>query len=193
VMIHESLKQLAHLANVPEQMVLSGSHTSPNFYVPRTGRIGEEKIDPNLILESDFLRWLLMMGDKMPQLIEFAKQNISADDLRHPHCRQIFHLFMQALEEHAFCDWMSLAMNMEPGAQELLADLHQKRVNKEKAEECFEATVQKILDRNWMEKRERVRVKIQSGECGESEVLQLLKQFDDLKKNPPLIKKEPYV
>lgn len=187
VMIHESLKQLAHLANVPEQMVLTGSHSSPNLYVQRTGRIGEEKIDPNLVLESDFLRWLLMMGDKLPQLIDLAKKNLSANDFYHPQCRHIYHLYMQAQEESHCCDWMSLAMNMEPAAQQLLAELHQKRVNKEKAVECFEVTIQKILDRNWMAKREHVRVKIQSGECSETEVLKLLKQFDELKKNPPKV------
>jgi len=187
VMIHESLKQLAQLTHVPEQMVLTGSHSTPNLYVPQTGRVGEEKIDPNLVLESDFLRWLLMMGDKIPQLIELAKRHISTNDLHNPNCRQIYHLYIQAQEESHYCDWMSLAMNMESGAQQLLADLHQKRVNKEKAEECFETTIQKILDRNWMEKREQVRVKIQSGECNETEVLQLLKQFDDLKKNPPKV------
>jgi len=190
VMIHESLKELARLTDVPEQLVLSGSHSTPNLYLQKTGRIGEEKVNPNLVLESDFLRWLLMMGDKLPQLIFWAKQNISTKDLEHAPCRQIYTLYMQAQEESGVCDWMSLAMNMDSEAQQLLADLHQKKVNKDKAEECFEVTIKKILDRNWIARREQVRVKIQSGECSEKEVLQLLKQFDELKKHPPTVKKE---
>ena len=193
VMVHESLKQLAQLTNVPEQMVLSGSHSTPSLYIQNSGRIGEEKIDPNLVLETDFLRWLLIMGDKIPQLLTLAKDNISSSDLNHSHCRQIYNLYMQAHEENHYCDWMSLAMKMDPGAQQLLADLHQKLVNKDKAEECFETTIQKLLDRNWMARREQVRVKIQSGDCSEAEVLKLLKQFDELKKNPPVLKKEPNV
>lgn len=193
VMVHESLRALAQLTNVPEQMILSGSLSTPGYYVQKSGIAGGHEFDPHLVLESDFLRWLLLMGDKKPHLITLAKDNVTVNDLNHDECRQLYRVYMQAIEEEGRCDWMSLAMNMESSAQTLLADLHQKRVNKDKAEVYFEETIQKILDRNWMAKREQVRVRIQSGECSEEEVLKLLKTFDELKKNPPQIRKEQYV
>ncbi len=185
VMIHESLCKLARLAGVPESMVLSGGHVSPNVYVKSSGRLDPHQVDPDLILESDFLRWLLMMGGKLPQIIERAKKNLVPNDLNHPHCRQIYHLFLEAHEKDKHCDWMSLAMNMSSGAQQLLQDLHQKRVNKDKAEEHFMETLKKILDRNWLAKRELLRQKIQNCQEGEDEVMKLLKQFDECKKNTP--------
>ncbi|NGX58228.1 MAG: DNA primase [Chlamydiae bacterium] len=190
VMVHESLKLLAKLTQVPEEMVLTGSYAASNVYVQGTGRVGEQQVDPHLVLESDFLRWLLLMGGKQPQLISLARNNVQPEDLKHPHCRQVYGLYMQAHDEHDYCDWMALAMKMEPGAQQLLSDLHQKLVNKDKAEEHFEETVQKILDRNWMDRRELVRVKIQSGNSSEDELFKLLKIFDALKSSPPQIKKE---
>lgn len=188
VMIHESLKLLAQLTQVPEEMVLNSIHSTPNVYVQGSGRVGEARVDPHLILESDFLRWLLLMGDKDPQLIALAEANIQPEDLKHAHCRQIYGLYIDAHREQSYCDWMLLAMKMEPAAQQLLSDLHQKRVNKDKAQEHFKSTIQRILDRNWMEKREAVRVKIQSGSCADDELFEHLKTFDALKSSPPQIK-----
>ncbi len=68
-----------------------------------------------------------------------------------------------------------------------MSDLLQKKVNKERAESQLVETIQKILDRNWMEKREEIKIRIQSGQCSDEEVLNLVKQFDDLKRNPPRV------
>jgi hypothetical protein len=40
-----------------------------------------------------------------------------------------------------------------------------------------------------MEKREEIKMKIQGGECGDDQAWDLLKLFDELKRNPPKIKK----
>ncbi len=185
VMIHESLCKLARLTKVPESMVLSGGHVSPNVYIKSSGRLDPQQVDPDLILESDFLRWLLMMGGKLPQIIAIAKKNLVPNELNHSHCRQIYHLFLEAHAKEKHCDWMSLAMNMSSGAQQLLQDLHQKRVNKDKAEEHFMETLRKILERNWLAKRELLRQKIQNCQEGDDEIMKLLKQFDECKQNSP--------
>ena len=50
----------------------------------------------------------------------------------------------------------------------------------------------KILDRNWMEKREGIKRKIQSGQCTDEEALLLLREFDELKRaQPNVIVPEP--
>ena len=62
-----------------------------------------------------------------------------------------------------------------------------KKINREKAEEGFLKTIQKILDRNWIELRESIRVKIQNRELEEKEVLEFAKQFDEIKNKRPEI------
>jgi DNA primase len=185
VMVHESLCRLAKLTGVSTDMVLTGGHVSPNVYVRQSGRLDPYRIDPDLVLESDFLRWILLMGDRLPQIIEVAQKNLSPEGLNNSHCRQIYHLYLEAHKQGKHCDWMSLAINMSAEAQQLLQDLYQKRVNKEKAEEHFTVTVQKILDRNWLAKREELRVKIQNCTDNEDEVMKLLKEFDQCKQAPP--------
>jgi DNA primase len=52
----------------------------------------------------------------------------------------------------------------------------------------WKESLQKILDRNWMDKREEIRSKIQSGQYSGDEVLELAKEFDILKKNRTSVK-----
>jgi len=52
---------------------------------------------------------------------------------------------------------------------------------------CFIETVQKILERHWMQQREEIKLKIYSGTCSESEVLELARAFDQIKKARPQV------
>ena len=61
-------------------------------------------------------------------------------------------------------------------------------MNTERAEEGVIETVTKMLQRHWMEERERIKIQIQSGRCSEEEILELAKKFDGIKGAPPLIK-----
>ena len=62
-----------------------------------------------------------------------------------------------------------------------------KRIDREKAEEKFLETIQRILDRNWLEERERIKLKIQNAMITEDEALLLAKKFDELKRNKPKV------
>ncbi len=69
-----------------------------------------------------------------------------------------------------------------------MAEMLQKKVNREKAEAGFLESLQKLLERNWMREREEIKLKIYSGGCSEAEVLELARRFDALKKERPQIK-----
>ena len=81
---------------------------------------------------------------------------------------------------------MQLANNLESAEEQLLfSEIVQKKVNMERAEEGVIETVTKLLQRHWMEQREKIRVQIQSGRCSEEEILELAKQFDAIKSQSP--------
>ncbi len=95
--------------------------------------------------------------------------------------------------EHT-CNLLDLISSLDDAEGQLvLADLLLKKVDKHKAEGHFLDTIQKILNRNWMEKREEIKMKIQSGQCSDEEVFALVKQFDDLKREPPKVVTESEV
>jgi DNA primase len=189
VVVHETLRQLAHIFQVPEEMVMVDQNQLPHTYIKRTAHLGNgmQPIDPNQILETDFLRWLLLYGHAQPRLIELAFDHMRKEDLHVPSCQKIFALYHEQKQASGSCDLLSLAIHLDGEAQELLSNLGEKKVNKERAEAQMMETIKKILDRNWMEKREKIRMEIQTGQCTEELAIELSKQFDDLKRNPPLV------
>lgn len=188
LMVHESLRKLAHLAQVPEEMVGVGQDYMPNIYIKKSGNISMEAINPDRIMESDFLRWLLLLGKTIPRLVELAHLNLKPEELQDPACRNIYQVYLEAHLQQQSNDLLSIAGQLENAeGQQVLSDLLLKKVNTEKSEQHLVESMQKILNRNWMMKREAVKMKIQSGHCSDEEVLVLVKQFDQLQRNPPQV------
>lgn len=188
VMIHESLRKLAKLIQVPEHLVGVGKEYVPQILVRKTSTAGSISIDPDRILESDLLRWLLMMGKDSGRFIEIACSHLKDEDFRVPVCRWVYHACREAYKEEQQIDLLSLAASGEnEDVQNFLEDISQKKVNKDRAEQHFVETIQSILNRNWMEECERIKTDIQSGRLSETDALELLKQFNQLKKNPPKV------
>lgn len=187
LMVHESLRKLAHLTHTSESAVGIGQIHTPNIYIKKSASVGLQTIDPDRILESDFLRWLLIMGDAA-QFIELSRRNLQPADFHVSTCRRLYQTILECVENQLPRDLLSLAVSLDDAeGQLLMSELLQKKVNKERAEQQFVETIQKILDRNWMERREEIKIKIQSGKCSDEEVSALAKQFDELKRQHPQV------
>ncbi|MCH9625324.1 MAG: DNA primase [Chlamydiales bacterium] len=173
VVVHESLKKIASLVQVPEEMVGMRQNFSPNLFIKNeSGPLSLKSIDPNRVLELDLLRWLFLMQE---QFFPTAECYLTEEHFVSSGCKQLFtHLMKQKT-----VDMLSLAGELED--QSLIDEILQKKVNKERAETLFLETVQKLLDREWMQTREKIKMKIHSGNQSEDEVLELAKQFDQLK------------
>lgn len=181
LMVHESLRQLSRLLQVPEEFLGVGQEYLPNSLFRKSASAGYEDVDPVRILELDFLRWLIVVG--RPEFVEIAQRNVQVEDLQHEGCQRLYQTFLTSLQNHLPNDLLSLIQTEED--QELVAEFMSKKVEQEKGGEHFVKTVQRILDRNWMEKREEIRRRIQSGNLSDDEALALLKKFDELKRNKP--------
>ena len=186
LMVHESLRKVAHLLQIPENMVGINQIHTPNIYIKKSASAGVEEINPDCILETDFLRWLYLLGEQKPQFVVWAKDNITREHLVVPMCKLFYKTYLDHHTKNLRCEIASLANHM-PGDdhQDWFSELLHKKVNKEKAEQQFQETMQKILDRNWMHRREEIKIKIQSGQCSDDEALDLVKQFDEVKRKQP--------
>lgn len=184
-MVHESLRRLAKLVRLPEDVVGVGHQPQSQVALRQMAKLGPIAVDGDQVLEQDLLRWLLLMTDQ-PRYRELAEAHLSPEALRTPICRQIYTAYLALAGEGESCDLLSLAMRIDPGeGQKALSEILKKRVNRERAEGQFLETIQKLLERNWMEERERVKQRIQLGEGSEEEILTLAKEFDRLKTRPP--------
>ncbi len=189
VMIHESLKKLAHLADVPEKMLGVGQDIMPpEIYIKKSGRVTFMEVDPDRVLETDLLRWLFLIGQTMPRLVELVEKNLNEKAFKQEVCQKLFSFYMEAFKEKKPLDVFSMAIKLEsPAEQLILQEILQKKVHFQKAEVHLVDTIQKLLQRRWMEEAECIREKIESGNCTDEEALVLAKQFDELKKTPPII------
>lgn len=189
LMVHESLRKLARLVHVPEDTLGVGLHSVTNFYVKKTGSIGRADVDPNQVLEADFLRWILLLGEQNSHLVEAARLNIKKEDLHVAVCQDIYQTYMGAHQNGEPLDLLSLAINLQKEAQEFVSEIFRKKINRERVEVHFYESVQKILDRNLLLKREKIKTKLQSGQCSDHEALLLAKEFVQIKRESPKVVK----
>jgi DNA primase len=188
LMVHESLRKLARLTQVPEAIV-----GGPDEHRPREIAIqqfasvsGTIAVDPDRILEADLLRWLIVMPATHAEIVKIAELNIRPEHFRIAAARVLYEKAISFAREGRSCDLLALSIDLEnPEQQMFLAEILQKRINREKATPGFIETVQRILERAWMHKREEIKLKIYSGSKSEADVLQLAKEFDEIKRKRP--------
>lgn len=187
LMVHESMKKLASLMQIPEQL-LQQQVLHEEVFIRKQESVSRQEIDPQRILESDFLRWMLLFGQK-DKIIDLCFMNITPSALTVPICRQLFEVMKSLYDEGKPCDLLTLGMKLDHAEGQLfLSEILQKRVNGEKALEGTKLTIQKILERNWLFERESIKMQIHSGRCTQEQVYALAKRFDELKKTPPQVK-----
>jgi DNA primase len=176
VMVHESLRKLASLIHVPEEMIgvkqLSGAS-----FVKNQGTLIANPIDTQRVLELDLLRWLILMGE---QFLPTARAYLSEKHFFTAACRLLFQNILSAGKT----DLLTLAADIQDSS--LVDEILQKKINRERAEPLFLETVQKLLDREWMQMRESVRMQILNGNQSEEKILELTKEFEGLKSARPL-------
>lgn len=186
IMVQESLRKLAHLTQVSENTLLIQQNHVPNLYIKKSASIGLQEINSDRILELDLLRWLFLLTKNRERLLGLAKNNLKPEDFHVAICRKMYLILWEALQKNEAIDAITFILKMDdPDGQSLITELLEKKINKEKAEEHFQETLQKILNRNWMELCEGVKMKIQSGQCNDDEALELVKEYHELRKNPP--------
>ena len=185
VMVHESLKKLSEIAQVPESTIGVGQISLPDLFIKKSGSLTFHEIDPHRILEGDLIRWLLFADQTCPALYPLAKANLMEKHFRISGALKLFQAYLLAKGEGSACDLLALGSCLDKEEEKLLSEIMQRKCNLQKAEEGFKETIRKILIREWMEERERIRQKIHSGSVSEEEVIALAKEFDTLKKRVP--------
>ena len=188
VMIHESLRKLAEILRMPENLIGVDDVVVPNLYVKREESVSMHRFDPDKVIESDLVRWLLLAGESHPELLERVALNLTKDDFKHPLTAKLFELYYQCVAEEKPRDILSIAIQLEEGEEEaFLSELLEKKVNMQRIEEGVSETIQKLLTRKWMEQREALKAKIHEGSLPDETLLELARAFDEMKRNPPQI------
>jgi DNA primase len=188
VVVHESLRRLARLLDLPEEMVGVGQRSLPQLQISRLGRLGKGQEAREEALEADVCRWLILMGETTPEILELSRQHLRPELFQSESYRLIFAHYLQLASAGAERDLMAIAARLEgTEAQEALDSLLKRRINRERVRELYCEAVQRLLDRDWMHRREAIRQQIQSGLLDDDAVMRLIVEFDALKGARPKV------
>lgn len=189
VMIHESLRKLSALAQVPEDVLGVGAVVPRTIFFKRSASPAtRQEVDPDRILEADLLRWLILCGPTDEKVVQLCEKNITQGALRFQLAQKVYNHVLLALCEKRELDLLRLSTEIDDDNVGLfLSEILGKKVNREKAVEQLIETLQRIKERNWMLERESVKMKIHSATTSDEELMVLVKQFDELKKMKPMV------
>ncbi len=184
VLIHESLKRLADIAEVPSELL---GHVSSPLQQMKRVTLSATVVQADKVLEMDLLRWLFLSPDPDSFSMKVIQKNLVKEDFKVPACASLFETYLGlSFEERR--EWFSLATYLrEKEEQEIFNELLVKKVNKQKIEQCVPETVKKILERNWMEKKEKILHKMKNHVGSEEDLLSLTQEFGMLCKTPPRV------
>jgi DNA primase len=184
LMVHESLKKLAFLAGISENLVGAVPGYLPSFRYRRLEPVGELTIDPDLILEGDLLLWLLRIEKR--EWTGVAYQLLQESFFRNPLMLRLFREGKKRHEANLPFSLLEVAYHFESEKEEeLFSDLMKRKVDFEKCKEFYPLAIKKLLDREWLFEREEIREKLQSGTLSDDEALELARRFDALRRSPP--------
>jgi DNA primase len=187
LMVHEALRKLAHHLHVPESMLGVGQLEISNIYLKKYDYAGVATVDPDWILEVDVLRWLIRAPFNHPAVHPLAKQYLTEDAFLIPVCKELYRYYCTSIVELKPIELLNAICQLEEEkGQKLLEELSHKKIPMERAQKLFSDALQKILERNWMAEREKIRMQIHSGTYTDEEALELAKKFES-KRAPPKV------
>lgn len=182
LMVHESLKKVALLAGISESLMGITQGIQPTYRYRRSEPLGDVVIDPDLILEGDLIVWLFKLQKKEHR--QMAYENLQEDNFRHPLTKRLFVEGKKRHSESLPFTYMEVTYLFEnEQEQQQFSHLLSRKLDVERVKELYPLAIKRLLDREWLNKREEIREKIQSGTDEES--LLLAKVFDELNRNPP--------
>lgn len=189
LMVHEGYKRLSQLLQIPQTILDPNMQNEVVVEIKQSASLVDADVDPVKILEHDLIRWLLLLQPEDHSFYDLIFRNIRKDDFYLNTSQLMFEKIENFFRKNTYISVLQLGQ--EIGSIELnlmLTEILQKKVNLERKEEGIKETVQKILERNWLNEREKIKLRIHQGGLTDLEIMDLAKQFDNLKAKPPIIR-----
>jgi len=134
------------------------------------------------------LRLLFFGSEKISRLVALIRANSVMEHLKVDVCRRLLSLFLEAYDQGCHSDLLSCAIGLESEEEgEMIATMMSRKINPDKIEENGIETILRILQRDWLQQREMIKMQIHGGELSDEEALELAKRFDTLKQQAPQV------
>ncbi|MFZ4773120.1 MAG: DNA primase [Chlamydiia bacterium] len=179
VMRHEGKRRVAEMFDVPVNFI-EIKETVEESIDPSIEELGKEVVDFDLILEGDLIRWLIVAHELTVQI---ALKNLRPEDLHHQAMQKLYNLVLS----HKGDLITILSTENSPFLQPFINTILSKKIPIERAESMMIETVRKILERNWLKRREKIVKEMQEHSHNEALLEQLAKEFDLLMQQRPVV------
>lgn len=174
ILIYESLKKLAVLADVPERLL--GIYNSKVFHKNRTTQ--GVSINKDDVLDKDALRFYFLL--KLQNLAAaqlFIKNDVEFESAA---AKRLF----DAITSADTLEMMPFLAALDQDLHELFETLFDKKINRLKLAEGSKEVITKMLERSWLQKRRHIQEDIEKAQ-DEKEQLKLTLKLTMLIKSPP--------
>lgn len=174
ILIYESLKKLAILADVPERLLgIYGTHGFAKNKQPQQISINKEDV-----LDKDVLRFYFLLKLQNLKGTElFIKNEI---DFESSAAKRLF----EAIKGAPTLEMIPFLASLDADLHQLFETLFDKKINRLKLYEGAKEVVSKILERSWLAKRQGIQEQIAQAQ-DEKEQLKLTLKLTMLIKSPP--------
>lgn len=189
IMVHESLKKVATILQLPESALGLHQISTPHIFTSTSAHLKTKQEQKYPYIETDLLTWLLQPGLPLKKFLELVQINITSDHFIDPICKNIYDIMISRFKKEESVDTLSVLIESpDEKTQNLITELLEKKIKKEEAESLFIEALQRLLDRHWMNQREAIKVKVQSGVLSDEEALIYAKEFDEIQKKRPKVR-----
>lgn len=178
IQVHGAVKALAELTHTPEHLLTSSKPKAPLL---KALSALDAKVPQRIAVEEEVIYWLLFANEHTEEFFSLARGNLKKEHFGLPILGEIF----AVLVEKGPTDTLSLLAEIGESAEEELEKIAAKKMHQDRARRLFPKAISTLLERAWLEERERIKEQIQSGQCSEEEVLELARKFDAIKNSPP--------
>lgn len=173
ILVHESLKKLAELAEIPERLLGINTHKAV-----RLKNAQDVVIDRDLVLEKDFIR--LFYLSKAQGLSHSKLFEINKIVLKNPQLQGLY----EAILTKKNLEMIHFMAHLDPILIPVFETLFEKKINRLKLYELSKECILKLLQRAWMDEQDALRKEIEQAQ-EEKDQLKLTLKMTLLLKNPP--------
>jgi len=183
VLVHESLKQLAELAEVPEKFLQVGEKVAPAAFVRP---VSLPTMPSEMVGELELIRWLVFVGNEKQEIFEYCSENLTPEELTHEAPKKLYAHILESYTKGEIVDSMNILSECDT---EEIEELYQKIMSRpqdeKKAMQIVQELVQKIKQHHWLKKREAILKAMEDPERTEDERMELAREYSLLKSHLP--------
>ena len=175
-MIHEAKKQFAFLLDAPTEAF--DGQKGPSTTIPKPVAKTAIKED---ILEREFLRYFLYLGQNYPEKTHAISAYLHREDLLEKEYQDLYTACIEQVQNTGRCDIILMTSSCTTDSQrDTLDQVLNRSIDYALVKKGLLEVMQKILDRNWLRKRQQVLQKMRTSQTPEA-LTGLAKEYDNLK------------